>query len=142
MPPIPVEKLSTSDFPIPIADRHGGECGWKPPAVPTFGFGNRLSWKPGLPARNCGQLPPRLQGEVSYFSLIHAPAAARSVQNISPVTLLPAGPALHLPSGDLGVLDHGRLFYHQRWVAAAGVSSLFFGGPRSGRPLCSRKIIA
>jgi hypothetical protein len=39
---------------------------------------------------------------------------------------LPVGPALPLPSGDLGVLDHGRLFYHQRWVAAMGVSSRVF----------------
>jgi hypothetical protein len=74
---------------------------------------------------------------------MHAPAIARLTQNISPVTPLPAGPALHLPSGDLGVLDNGRLFYHQRWVAAVGVSSrVFFGGPQSGRPLYSRKIVA
>jgi hypothetical protein len=57
---------------------------------------------------------------------MHAPAAARSVQDISPVTPLPVGPVLHLPSGDLGVLDHGRLFYHRRWVAAVGVSSRVF----------------
>jgi hypothetical protein len=57
---------------------------------------------------------------------MHAPAAARSVQDISPVTPLPVGPVLHLPSGDLGVLDHGRLFYHRRWVAAVVVSSRVF----------------
>jgi hypothetical protein len=39
---------------------------------------------------------------------------------------LPVGPALHLPSGDLGVLDNGRLFYHQQWVAAVGVSPRVF----------------
>jgi hypothetical protein len=55
---------------------------------------------------------------------MHAPAAARFVQDISPVTPLPVGPVLHLPSGDLGVLDHGRLFYHQRWVAAVGPTDI------------------
>jgi hypothetical protein len=39
----PVEKKSTSDLsPLPMASRHGEECGWKPHAAPAFGFRSHL----------------------------------------------------------------------------------------------------
>jgi hypothetical protein len=47
-------------------------------------------------------------------------------QEFSPVTPLPTGPVMHLPAGNMGVLDFGRLFFYDQWVVAVGLSPHVF----------------
>ena len=57
---------------------------------------------------------------------MNALAVSHFAQDLAPVTPLPAGPTLRLPSGDLSVMDNGRVFFYHQWVIAVGVSANVF----------------
>jgi hypothetical protein len=54
---------------------------------------------------------------------MNALVATQFAEAISPVTPLPTGPIFHLPSGDIGVMDGGKLFStNHQWIVAVALS--------------------